>query len=136
MSKSNRFEHLQFKPYEDEEDDYTIVKESFYEELMELKKKNPDWTARNCVNRLLHDSDYWMDQNGMEKATYIIASMLFQMELEEVDEQLAYEAHCDVKDLETGGYDHLFSEEDLKLLNADVKSIREYLDQHPNLCEL
>lgn len=136
MSKSNYFEHLQFIPYEDEEDDYTIVKEYFYDELVFLKKTSPKWTARNCVNRLLHDSDHWMDQNGMEKATYIIASMLFQMELNEVDEQLAYEAYCDVSDLETGNYDHLFSEKDLKLLKADMKTIRSYLNQHPALCEL
>ncbi len=136
MKKVDYFEHLQPIPYEDmEEDNYKIVKGSLYNKLQRDKVIFKDWTAQNIVNRALHDLDYHMNQNGMEKAIYVIASMLFQIEVDEVDEQLAYEAHCDVADLETGKYDYLFHEEDLPLLKADMKTIRSYLDQHPHLCE-
>lgn len=137
MKKSDYFEHLQPIPYEDiEEDSYEIVKGSLYNQLQRDKRLFKDWTAQNCVNRALHDLDYYMNQNGMEKAIYIITAMLFQIELDEVDEQLAYEAHCDVTDLETGQYDHLFQEEDLPMLKEDMRIVREYLNKHPRLCEL
>lgn len=136
MSRDDYYEHLQFIPYENEDgENYEIIKGACYDGLVTLKKNAPELTAANCVNYELYDN-YYVDLNGVEKAIYIIASMLFQMELNEVDEQLAYEAHCDVADLETGKYDYLFTEEDLKLLKADMKIIRDYLNQHPSLCEL
>lgn len=136
MVNNDYFEHLQFIPYNyNDEETYQIVKGSFFDCLERDKARYKSWSVRNCVNRWLNENDYHMNKNGMIKATYIIASMLFQLKYDEVDEQLAYEAHCDVADLETGRYDHLFHEEDLPLIKADMKTIRDYLNKHPHLCE-
>lgn len=137
MKRNEHFDHLQFIPYEyEDEENYEIIKEAFYDCLEDDKRNFSYLSVRNCVNRWLNECDVWMDENGMRKATYIIASMLFQMKYKEVDEQLAYEAHCDVADLETGKYDYLFHEDDLPQLKEDMKLIREYLNKHPHLCEL
>ena len=37
--------------------------------------------------------------------------------------------------IETGNYDDLFTETDLKLLKADIKVVKDYLSKHPELLE-
>ena len=71
-----------------------------------------------------------MDENGMEKFVAMICGMLFQIEHNDVEPDLAYGTNWDIDDFETGNYDDLFSETDLKLLKADIKFIKDYFKTH------
>ena len=91
-------------------------------------------SVRGAVNSTFVQAvDYEMDENGMAKAVHIIAGMLFEMEHQEVDRQLAYEAYMDIQDLQTGEYDYLIPAEDLPLLKRDIAKIDQYLKEHPEL---
>jgi len=76
-----------------------------------------------------------MDENGMEKFVAMICGMLFMIENGEVDADQAYGTNYDINDFETGEYDDLFTPEDLVLIKADIKIIKDYLNEHPELLE-
>lgn len=80
-----------------------------------------------------HGFDSAMDDNGMDKFVAMIAGMLFMIAHNEVDPQQAYATAWDIRDFETGNYDDLFRPDDLKLLKSDIKKVKDYLDQHPEL---
>ena len=93
-------------------------------------------TVWQCVNATFYyalEDD--MNANGMEKFVAMICGMLFQIEHNDVEPDLAYGTNWDIKDFETGNYDDLFTETDLKLLKADIKIVKDYLSKHPELLE-
>ena len=80
-----------------------------------------------------HGIDYLMDENGMDKFAAMIAGMLFMIEHSDVENDQAYGTYYDILDFETGEYDDLFTESDLKLIKADVDLIKDYFLKHPEL---
>ena len=91
--------------------------------------------AVKSVNAFFIDNEYYMDENGMEKFIKMLSGMLFQISKNDVETDLAYGTYHDIKDFETGEYDDLFTPEDLELIRADIKIIKEYLAEHPKLLE-
>lgn len=79
--------------------------------------------------------DYDMNENGLNKAVNTVAAMLFEIENNDVDEQVAYEAYLDCLDILTGDYDYLMNKEDCELFKKDIKIVMDYLDKHPELKE-
>lgn len=79
--------------------------------------------------------DYSMDQNCMDKFVAMIAGMLFMMEHNDVEPDQAYGTNYDINVFESGEYDDLFTPEDLALLKKDIKKIKDYLSEHPELLE-
>lgn len=80
-----------------------------------------------------HSFDTIMNENGMDKFIGMLAGMLFMIENDDVEADQAYGTNCDISDFETGKYDDLFTPEDLKLIKADIKIIKNYLSKHPEL---
>ena len=74
-----------------------------------------------------------MDENGMDKFVAMLVGMLFMIEHEDVESDQAFGTNWDINDFETGEYDDLFTDEDLDLIKADIKIIKEYLAAHPKL---
>ena len=125
------FAHLQ-KIGWDEEFTYQDIKGADFDIFNEYFDNGA--SVRGAVNSTFVQAvDYEMDKNGMAKAVHIIAGMLFEMEHQEVDRQLAYEAYMDIQDLQTGEYDYLIPAEDLPLLKRDIAKIDQYLKEHPEL---
>lgn len=125
------FAHLQ-KIGWDEEFTYQDIKGADFDIFNEYFDNGA--SVRGAVNSTFVQAvDYEMDENGMAKAVHIIAGMLFEMEHQEVDRQLAYEAYMDIQDLQTGEYDYLIPAEDLPLLKRDIAKIDQYLKEHPEL---
>lgn len=93
-------------------------------------------TILQCVNsQYYHGFDTSMDENGMDKFVAMLAGMLFMIEHNEVEANQAYGTNWDINDFETGEYDDLFTPEDLKLIKADIRIIKDYLSEHPELVE-
>lgn len=95
-----------------------------------------DCTVRQAVNgHYYHGFDTSMDENGMEKFVAMLAGMLFMMEHDDVEPDQAFGTNWDINDFETGEYDDLFTPEDLRLIKADIKKIKDFLADHPELLE-
>lgn len=92
-----------------------------------------DGTIHNCIINTINSFDYHMNENGMDKFVCLIAVVLFGIEHEYLIPDIAYGIMHDIKDFETGDYDHLFTDEDLKLIKLDIKIIRDYIEKHPEL---
>ena len=130
------FDKLQRVPVEDEYGDIT------YENLKEFNFRHFNgflWagcTILQCVNGtyyyMLEDE---MNKNGMEKLIAMVHGMLFMMEHNDVEPNQAYGTMYDIRDFETGEYDDLFSEEDLRQLKADIQIVKDYVAKHPELLE-
>ena len=132
MDKFAILQHIPFDEYEGSQ--YNETKDIHFEGFNKYKKTGG--TPLQCVNTYYHnDFDWAMDEHGMEKFVAILCGMLFEMQHNEVDEDLAYEAAWDILDFETGNYDDLFNDEDLALLKADIKTVKEYLKTQPKLME-
>lgn len=71
----------------------------------------------------------------MDKFVAMIAGMLFMMEHNDVKPDQAYGTNYDINVFESGEYDDLFTPEDLALLKKDIKKIKDYLSEHPELLE-
>ncbi len=76
-----------------------------------------------------------MDENGMDKFVAMIAGMLFMMEHNDVEPAQAQGTLIDIQDFESGDYDDLFTPEDLILIKKDIKLIKDYIAEHPELLE-
>ena len=95
-----------------------------------------DCTVLQAVNgHYYHGFDTTMDENGMDKFVAMLAGMLFMIEHDDVESDQAFGTNWDINDFETGEYDDLFTDEDLRLIKEDIRIIREYLAKHPELLE-
>ena len=113
--------------YEDTKSYYNRCFNQFLEE---------DCTVRQAVNgQYYHGIDYLMDENGMDKFVAMLAGMLFMIEHNDVEADQAYGTNWDINDFESGNYDDLFTPDDLELIKADIKVIKDYLSMHPELLE-
>ena len=132
MDKFAILQHIPFEEYEGSQ--YNETKDihfkgfnGFYEE---------GCSVLQCVNGYYYyDFDYDMNKNGMEKFVAMLCGMLFEMQHNEVDEDQAFGTAWDILDFETGNYDDLFNDEDLALIKAYIKTIKEYLKTQPKLME-
>lgn len=88
-------------------------------------------TIVQCVKgHYYHGIDIYIDENGMDKFAAMISGMLFMIEHNYIDEEQAVNTYLDIKDFETGEYDELFTTEDLKLILADIKIIKDFCNKH------
>lgn len=88
-------------------------------------------TIKQCVKgHYYHGIDIYIDENGMDKFAAMISGMLFMIEHNYIDEEQAVNTYLDIKDFETGEYDELFTTEDLKLILADIKIIKDFCNKH------
>lgn len=111
-----------------------------YEDVKELYHRSfntfleADCTVQQAVNgHYYYGIDYLMDENGMDKFVAMLIGMLFMIEHDDVEADQAFGTNWDINDFESGEYDDLFTEEDLKLIKADIKTIKDYLSEHPEL---
>ena len=112
---------------------YVDAKEANFDCIEFFYRYNSD--AVKSVDAFFIDCEYYMNENGMEKFVKMISGMLFQIQKNDVEPDLAYGMNCDISDFETGEYDDLFTPEDLELIKADIKIIKDYLAKHPELLE-
>lgn len=82
-----------------------------------------------------HGIDALMDENGMDKFVAMLVGMLFMIEHNDVESEQAFGTNWDINDFESGEYDNLFTFEDLTLIKADIKKIKDYLSAHAELLE-
>lgn len=135
--KMIEFDHLQHIPLEgyamagDDYYDYEDAKDSRMRYFGE--RLHSTGTPINAVCKAFNDFDYDIQPNGMEKFVLMVVGMIFQMKHDDIDPVLAETVAIDIGDFDTGNYDGLFPEEDLKLIKADIEEIRSYLKTHPEL---
>lgn len=112
--------------------DYTETKKMHYFSFNQFLKSG--CTVIEAVNsHYYHGFDTSMDENGMDKFVAMLAGMLFMIEHNDVEADQAFGTNWDINDFETGNYDDLFTDEDLILIKEDIRIIKEYLAEHPEL---
>jgi len=121
--------HLKKKPIY-AEDTYTSIKETDYSFINELRKYYPEATARQAVNENFNDLEDDMVQYGMEKFCHLLIGAIYMAEHGESDEDVFYSLSIDLADIDTGEYDYLFSEDDLKIIKNDIEYIRPFLEEY------
>lgn len=73
-----------------------------------------------------------IDENGMDKAIYMVTAALHIIEHNEVSHYRFYEAYKDSMDILSGDYDDCFhNKSDLEAFKVDIAKLMEYLDKHP-----
>lgn len=129
---ANKFDKLQHIPIEDyDENDYSILKKVYLDDIYWFYKNNQN--AILSVDAYLVEHEYYMNKNGVQKFVIMLIGLLFQIQKDEVDPDLAFGTNYDVNDFETGEYDYLFTPVDLELIKKDVSTIKDYLEKHPEL---
>lgn len=134
MDKSDVLQKIPLDMYD--EYDYTYTKEMNYTEYDKLLNGVVECNAIQAVKSTYYYSfSYFMDKNGMEKFVAMLSGMLYMIEHDMVDPDVAFGTNYDINDFESGEYDDLFTPEDLKLIKTDIKVIKDYLKEHPELLE-
>lgn len=136
LNQMDIFDKLQRVPIEDEYGDrtYKEIKRGNFRRFNDFLKHG--CSVLQCVNgTYYYHMEHRMNQNGMEKLIAMVHGMLFMMEHNDVEPDQAYGTMYDIRDFETGEYDDLFNEEDLRLLKADIKLVKDYVAKHPELLE-
>lgn len=127
----------------DDEGLYLEWREVFTEELEEMlallsqesthvSDAQSSWES---VLWLVREDDAKFGINGMNKFVFVISCMLFMMDHDTMDDEIAFEVKWDIMDFETGNYDDMFTPEELVYLKADIRKINAYLAEHPHLIE-
>lgn len=132
MSRHDRLQRIPIEDYD--ECGYRDFKEMFFYDFNAILRLSK-CTAIEAVNTSYYHSDALMDENGMEKLVAMIAGMLYMIEHNDVENDQAYGTNYDINTFETGDYDDLFTPDDLKLIRGDIKIIKDYLAEHPELLE-
>ena len=91
-----------------------------------LTREKIPWNARV----LYLDENYIVEENGLEMAFCEIASMLFEMEVGEVDKAVAVPACTALSEMESGEYDFLLTQEDIEEMHKDGEKIKRYCKEH------
>ncbi|MDE6658601.1 MAG: hypothetical protein K2K01_00615 [Eubacterium sp.] len=134
MDNHEKLQRIPLNAYDEAGCGYADTKEFDYKMFNEFRSDG--CTVKQAVcGTFYYDLDYDMEENGMGKFVAMIAGMLFMMEHNEVEADQAYGTNYDINDFETGEYDDLFTPEDLELIRADIKVIKDYLSKHPELLE-
>ena len=123
--------------YKDELD-YSSVKGWITDELIADFKTGLPYRKDNVIRRTINTVYFYhcedeMKEYGMERAAITIATTLWAIDKDDLPTDMAKEVNFNIKDLRTGEYDSLFTDEDLKLLQADMDNIEKYLNEHPEL---
>ena len=90
-----------------------------------LKKLRTNLQNLKMMQELLEHQ--CLNQINKKKLKFYISAFLFEMEHEDIDPDMAFAVNWHIEDFESGDYEYLFQEEDLKLLKADIKIIKEFL---------
>lgn len=132
MDKHDKLQRIPIDAYD--ESSYSEAKELLYEDFN--RYLSAGCTVRQSVNgTYYYKFETYMDENGMDKFVAMLSGMLFMIEHNDVEPDQAYGTNYDINDFETGEYDDLFTPEDLELIKADIKIIKDYLARHPELLE-
>lgn len=130
MNKHDKLQKIAMFDYPD--CGYSDVKDLYFNSFNQFLEAG--CTVRQAVNgHYYHGIDYLMDENGMDKFVAMLVGMLFMIEHDDVESDQAFGTNWDINDFESGEYDDLFTPEDLKLIEADIKTIKNYLSKHPEL---
>lgn len=132
MDKHDVLQKIPLDVYD--ECDYSSTKEMNFSEYDRFLNGIVKCDAIQAVKSTYHHSfSSFMDENGMEKFVAMLSGMLYMIEHECVDPDVAYGTNYDIKDFETGEYDYLFTPVDLELIKSDIKTVKDYLSKHPEL---
>ncbi len=119
-----------------DEVDYSENKGMYFDEFNKFLHGIIKCNAIQAVKSTYHHSfSSLMDENGMDKFVAMLSGMLYMIEHDMVDPDVAFGTNYDINDFESGEYDDLFTLEDLKLIKTDIKVIKDYLKEHPELIE-
>ena len=119
MDKHDVLQKIPLDMYD--ECDYTETKEMYFDKFNELSQSDCDVITSVCT-AYYQCYDMVMDENGMDKFVAMLSGMLYMIEHECVDPDVAYGTSYDIKDFETGDYDYLFTPVDLELIKSDKNS--------------
>ena len=127
--------HVPLMPYplafEDEGYDYSWYKRQAYEYFDRFMSHGND-ARKSVYGAYYYSFDSEMAENGMEKFTYMIAGLLFQIDKGDVNPEHAFMVMKDIEDFEDNeDLQEQFSSEELKLVKKDISVIRKYLSEHP-----
>ena len=132
MDKLYELEKIPVDMYD--ELNYTDNKEMFFETFDKYLNGPFDCTPIQAVNSAYyHDFDELMYENGMDKFIAMISGMLYMIKHNNVDDAIAYVMNFDIETFKMGKYNEFFTQNDLKLVNDDIKIIKDYLAQYPEL---
>lgn len=113
---------------------YADVKRNVVRHFSEFYR-NGGTATQSVYSTYYYMYEHHMNQNGMRKLIAMVLGMLFMIEHNDVEPDQAYSTMLDIRDFETGEYDDLFDEEDLRLLKADIQIVKDYVAKHPELLE-
>lgn len=131
MNDSIILNKIPLEMYSDEYD-YTYAKEMNFKEFDRYLGEG--CTIIQSVNgAYYHSWEYYMEENGMEKFVAMLSGMLWMIKHKEIDPNIAKVMMGDIADFETGEFDDLFTETDLKLIKKDIAIIKNYIAKHPEL---
>lgn len=136
MSSNHILKRIPLEYYEDSENNYSDIMESYILECKDLLNAL-GCSSDMCVKNCLYENEPVTGESGMDYFIMLIAGMLFCMEnggiADDDPVDLAYNTWLAIQDFNTGEFDDLFRPDDLADLKSDIKKITEYFDQHPKL---
>ena len=71
-----------------------------------------------------------MEIAGLTRLYILIISILYEIEIQNVDEIDAELAYIDLRKFNTGKYDDLIDKEDLLMVKRDAQTVCNYLKEH------
>ena len=122
--------------YEDQ-DTYDICKGSIFNSFEKYRRTVTRFSPKQCVfAAYANDRDYYMDLNGMEKFVYMLAGVLYEIDNSDVDSDHLLATLRDIADFEKANYYTLFTEEDQLKIKADIETIKDFANHHPELLKV
>lgn len=109
---------------------YETIKPYFYNKTDQLNRPNERTIPEAVDASMDFFFEGYIEENGMKRVVLIILAFLYEIEHNDVDPDLAYAVEWHIEDFEKGGYESLFTKEDLKLLKEDIDTIKAYLNEY------
>ena len=109
---------------------YSEDKSYVYGRLSDGNKVQDKEEAKVRTDAFYNTEEDIMLEFGMEKFYFILAGILWQIENNVVDPELAYEAYLDLEDFNTNKYDSLILKSELKIVKQDAKKVYDYIIKH------
>ena len=136
MSSNHILKRIPLEYYEDSENNYSDIMDSYILECKDLLHTF-GCSSDVCVKNCLYENEPVTSESGMDYLVMLVAGMLFCIEnggiADDDPVDLAYNTWLAIQDFNTGEFDDLFRPDDLEELKADIKKIMDYFDQHPKL---